>query len=377
MKSLWFTPLFLLVLATALNAQDPVVTTETPVDTAILHQWLHGGDPRLIGWSADFARRTHNAQIVAEMPEILEHWTLPSASGGAEYPLGSITAELGPQAAQRRAVLALLDALIQENAKVLVAAINAIAPLFPAQAAILIARLPLSESRSTLEDWTYRAAANWSETMLARLATMMLAKDPLPSSVFRDYNRIGFVASVVDAAEEDLRITVRKDNSPPSGYGIGGACGDSLGHELVSGWPQVYAYGLDEINRKGVNAPALIDLDGDRIYSSRVKENGGGGSCAGGGVQPLNPQTRHRLLAYWLGISEGEMSWKPVENFTIIWTNKIAYQRQLGKIVESQRQELTATVEGLRQRGFLKKDEAAMPRLVVMVQCDMAPCPLQ
>jgi hypothetical protein len=59
--------LFLLVLATALNAQEPVVTTETAVDNAILHQWLHSGNPRLIAWSSDFARRTHAAEIVAEM----------------------------------------------------------------------------------------------------------------------------------------------------------------------------------------------------------------------------------------------------------------------------------------------------------------------
>jgi hypothetical protein len=154
MKSLWFTPLFLLVLATVLNAQEPLVTTEKTVDNAILHQWLHGGDPRLIAWAADFARRNHNSEIVAEMPEILEHWTLPSAIGGDEYPLGSITAGRGSQAAQRRAVLAILDTLIQENTKVPVAAIDAIAPSFPAQASILIAQLPLSDSRSTLENWT-------------------------------------------------------------------------------------------------------------------------------------------------------------------------------------------------------------------------------
>jgi hypothetical protein len=375
MKSPWFTTLFLLVLATALNAQEPVVTTETPVDNAILHQWLHSGNPRLIAWSADFARRTHDAEIVAEMPEILEHWTLPSASGGDEYPLDSITAGRGSQTAQRRAVLAILDTLIQENAKVPVAAIDAFAPSFPVQAAILIARLPLSASRSTLENWTYRSAGNWSESTLAIVATMMIAKDPLPSSVFRNNTRIGFVASVVDTAEEDLRITVRKDSSPPPGYyGIGGACGDSLGHELAPGWPQVYAYGLAEANRQGISGPVLVDLDGDQIYSWRVKENGGGGMCASGGVQPLNSQTGHRLLAYWLGISEGAMSWKPVENFTIVWTNKIAYQRQLGAIVESQRQKLDATVEALRHQGFLRGDEAAMPRLVVTVQCEMATC---
>jgi hypothetical protein len=108
-----------------------------------------------------------------------------------------------------------------------------------------------------------------------------------------------------------------------------------------------------------------------------VKEKGGGAMCANGAVQPLDSQTRHRLLAYWLGISEGKGSWKPVENFTIVWTNKIAYQRQLGAIVESKHHKLDATVEASRHQGLLRADEAAMPRLVVTVQCEMAPCPLQ
>jgi hypothetical protein len=72
------------------------------------------------------------------------HWTIPPAYGGDD-----------PQAAQRRTVLAILDALIQENADVSVSASQAIASSFPSQAAILIGRLPLSASRNTLDSWTY------------------------------------------------------------------------------------------------------------------------------------------------------------------------------------------------------------------------------
>ena len=105
MKYLWYTPLLLLLMAGALPAQESVITDDTPVDQSTLNRWLHSADPRLITWAADFARRKHDAKIVAEMPELLEHWTMPPDYGGDE-----------PQAAQRRAVLAILDALIQENA---------------------------------------------------------------------------------------------------------------------------------------------------------------------------------------------------------------------------------------------------------------------
>ena len=121
MRCLWVAPLFLFflflsVMAGALFAQEPLITPETSVDYGILHQWLHSSDPRLIAWAADFARRTHAANIVAEMPELLEHWTVPQAFGGDES-----------QAAQRRAVTAVLDTLIQENAQVPIPAIEAIA----------------------------------------------------------------------------------------------------------------------------------------------------------------------------------------------------------------------------------------------------------
>ena len=42
---------------------------------APLDQWLHRGAPAWIAWGADFARRTLDAKIVAEIPALLERWT--------------------------------------------------------------------------------------------------------------------------------------------------------------------------------------------------------------------------------------------------------------------------------------------------------------
>jgi hypothetical protein len=369
MKCLWVTPLslflfsFLSVMAGALSAQEPVITPETPVDDGVLHEWLHSSDPRLIAWAADFARRTHNAQMVAEMPELLQHWTVPQAFGGDE-----------PQAEQRRAVAAVLDTLIQENARIPIPAIEAVAEFFPEQAAILIGRLPLSESRVALQDWTYGATGTWNGRTLARIASMMLAKDPGPSRGFGNRNDLGFVASVVAASEEELQIAVA---SVETGHvaTVSGTCGDSMGRKLPAGWPQVYTYGLSE-NDPQVSAHILVELDDDRIVFVRMAENGGWGSCYG--VQWLDPSTRHRLIAHWLGVQEKEMAWQPVESFTIVWTDKAAYQRQLGEITEAQREKLHATVDALRQRGFLSESEAVTvaPRLIVTVQCETKPCPL-
>jgi hypothetical protein len=61
-----------------------------------------------------------------------------------------------------------------------------------------------------------------------------------------------------------------------------------------------------------------------------------------------------------------------------VWSDKAAYQRQLGEITEAQREKLHATVDALRQRGLLSESEAetVAPRLIVTVQCQMKPCPL-
>jgi hypothetical protein len=365
MRCSCFTPLFLLALAAALPAQEPLITPDTPVDSATLHQWLHSSNPRLIAWAADLARRRHDAKILAEMPELLVHSTMPLAYtyAGDE-----------PPPAQDDAIGAVLDALIQENAGVPIRAIKVVAPFFPAQASILIGRLPLTQSRLTLEEWTYGATGTWGGRTLARIASMMLAKDPGPSRGIWNGNLTGYVASVLAASEEELQITVSSENAE-AGLGGSGTCGDFWGSKVPPGWPEIYTYHLVE-NDSDASAPVIVDLDGDRIAFQRVEEHRGWGTCYG--VYWLNPSTRHRLIAYWLGIQDTEMTWQPGERFTIVWTNMAAYQRQLGEIIESQREKLHATVEALRQRGLLTEGEAATyaPRLVVTIRCEIKPCPV-
>lgn len=360
----WLAWIFLAALPGTLTGQEPLITPDTPVDSASLHQWLASGDPRLVAWAADFAQRRHDAKILAELPEWLVHSSLPLAYGR----------ESGP-AAQGDAIGAVLDALIQENVSVPVRAVEVVAPFFPAQAAILIGRLLLTESRSTLQDWTYGATGTWGGRTLARIATMMLAKDPGPSQGMWDGQPMGFAASVVAASEEELRITVRRSEYRGLGTGIGPWCGTYLPSKAPPGWPPIYTYVLVE-NDSDSSLPILVDLDGDRIAFWRFEEHRGWGSC--NGVEWLDSATRHRLIAYWLGVKDKEVTWQPVEPFTIVWAGKAAYERQLGKLIEAERAKLRETVRSLRERGLMTEGEAAAyaPRLVVTVECDIKPCPL-
>ena len=352
MRALSFACL-LMASALAVSAQQQVISPETPVNSAMLHQWLQSGDPRLIAWAADFAQRTHDPAALAEMAKLIERWTTPQFSGTNEA-----------QSAQRRAAIAVLDALIRENTEVSILAIIAIAETFPAQALILVSRMPLSQSRETLDGWTWRATEGPAGLLLARVASMMLATEPEPS----------LVARVVAASEEHLQVSIISGD----GGGIGGssACGDSLGTSLSPGWPQVYRYELLE-NDPNTHASPVVELDGDRIDVLRIEENAGWGSC-GDQVERLDPATRHRLIAHWLGVRDSEMSWQPVEQLSIVWKNKADYEAQLGAAVEAHRQKLRETVEMLHKRGLLTDDSAQSltPRLVVSISCDIKPCPL-
>jgi hypothetical protein len=80
------TALCLFVLIAVVQAQEPVITPDTLVDSATLHQWLYSNNPRLIAWAADFARRNHDATLVAQMPGWLESWPMPSAYDEASWP---------------------------------------------------------------------------------------------------------------------------------------------------------------------------------------------------------------------------------------------------------------------------------------------------
>lgn len=361
MRRLWLVSLLSFVLTSALDAQEPRITRDTPVDHNILHSWLHSDDPRLIAWAADFAGTTHDTEIIAGMPALLEHGIVPSLYSDKA------------QTEKRMAIIAILDTLIRENAKVPISTIKVIADSFPTQATILIARLPLSESVQTLSAWTLGATGTWNGRILARIASMMIAKDPESVRGILIGNFGGFVASVVAASEQDLQIVV-SSTSMGSGYGIGNACGDSMGSSPTPGWPQIYTYDLVE-NDPQVNTPVVIELGGDRIVSRRFELNRPWGSCYG--VQPLDAITRHRLIAYWLETPEKQMLWQPAQTFSIVWSNKAAYQQQLGDIIESQRDKLHNTVKELQARGFLTENEASIvsPKLIVTIKCEIKPCP--
>jgi hypothetical protein len=348
--------LFFLSLAAAYS-QAPRIDPETNVDPAMLHTWLHSGDPRLIAWAADFGRRRHDQKLVSEIPDLLEHWSMPPMTGGYQE-----------QATQRSAVLALLDALIRENVQVPIPIIRRIAGEFPAQALLLIQPHPLEKSRSTLMEWAFPADSP-IVSVRSRAAAMILAAHPEP----------------------DLTYTVLKNlvqhvtmHIVPSGAGIGfgsgsASCGDSFAISPTPGWPAVYAYGLLEKTRKTEDDSSdlipIARLGSHSVQAYRYEENRGRGGCW---TQQSDAAFRHELIAYWLGIKASEMKWQPEESRNVVWTTKAAYERRVGAFLEEDRVRMLDTRLQLLGKGLLDEHhiDNTFPQITVQIECDISPCPL-
>jgi hypothetical protein len=325
--------LLLLCVAGPALAQDSQITSEMNVDVGTLHNWLHSGDPRLIAWAGDIARQRHNAEILSEIPGVLENWSMLPKAGKYEE-----------ERAQRRAILSLLDSVIQENVEVSLPAIERIADVFPAQAVLLIQRLPVESTKPELMIWTFARDASIN-TMRARTAAMMLAKDP-------DSN---FVSRVLGGLVQHVVIhIVSPKNDRGGGMFYGGSCGDSLGTPLEANWPQVYTYDLvenDTGNRaSGDGIQPIVELGRHSIVAVRHKENAGWGECSN---SQTDARFRHDLIAYWLGINPDEMKWKPYESTTLEWKTKAAYERELGAWLDDDRAKMSGVLQQLRERGLL------------------------
>lgn len=350
--------LFLVCLITPIVAQGPKITPDVQVDSSSLHNWLHSADPRLIAWSADFARRRHDSQLISEIPGVLEHWSMPPIPNGHKE-----------QVAQRRAVLALLDTLIQENVQVDIPVIKSVAETFPAQSMLLIQRVSLKSSGETLITWVFNRDGMISDGR-SRAAAMILAKVPDPAFVYR----------MLEGLELNVALHILPPNSV---YGTSGSfpgCGRGFPDPPTPGWPQVYDYSLREeygvTGREDSNSTLVVELAGNRVSAERFEEGRGPSRCS---FLQSDNAFRHELVAYWLGVKPGDMPWQPDQSFAITWTTNAAYEKQIDSIIESDRAIVSDTILQLQHRGLLDQQiiDGTFPRITFGVYCDIRPCPLQ
>lgn len=347
--------ILLLCLIAPAFAQDLQITPDMKVDSATLQSWLHSNNPRLIAWAADFARRRHDEVLLSQIRSLLEHWSEPPITGGYEE-----------HAAQRRALLALLDALIQSDTTVSLPVIEGAAERFPAQSVLLIQHIPVETARSILMNWTFEQNGSINGKR-ARASAMMLARSPDSPFVYNILR--GLVQHVT------IRIV-----PPNTGYGgASSTCGDSLVSPPTPGWPAIYTYRLledtDNSKGEGSNATLVVEIGHHAIYAERREENSGWGECS---TPQSDAAFRHELVSYWLGVKPSEMSWQPEQSLDIVWTKESAYEREMGSFLEKDRIRMSSTLLQLRDRRLLdaKMIDGTFPQISISFECDLIPCPL-
>jgi len=340
------------------HAQNPQITPETNVDSSLLHTWLESGDPRLIAWAADFARRRHDADVVSEIPGVIGRLLTAPTTG-----------EYQKSIASRRVVLALLDALIQEHATVSMELIQSLADKFPAQSMLLIGRVPLARSNSMLMNWAF--SNDFGAAMVgtrSHAAAMILAHNP-------DRN---FAYHIVEGLVQHVTVHVTRQRMVFAGAG-GMSCGDSSVDSQLPGWPIVYDYSLleikDDAERRGSGLIPIVKLGDHTVEVERFQETGGSGGCWSG---ESDASFRHELVAYWVGVKPSEMPWQPNESFNVVWTTKSAYERELGSLIEANRVKMLGTLQQLQSHHLFdeRMADGTFPQISISVDCQIHPCPL-
>ena len=316
---------FTLIAGSILHAQQPTpaITHDTPASTEQLLQWLHSGDPRLVAWSATLARERNDQAALKEAANIFGNLPAPPLNS---YGYTNTNAEA-----------AILDGLIARNVALGPDTIDRFSERFPTQAAILASRLPPADAARLLARWYAYGKDNgtWERRELARVASMMLARDPSPE----------FVTSILADSAQTLEIDVYNTTNHGRAVGGTGACGDGIGGGVAEGWPDISTYSLAEYDPGG---ETLIQLASDRISWTRHSIFAGWGSCYF--VQKLNDITRHRLLAFWLHLDPRDMPWQPTQIVPIVFTTEAIYLQELGATVEKQRHILSQTAAEIRKR---------------------------
>lgn len=365
--------------------QSDDITVATNPGAEQVRQWLRSGDPYLVSWGAYFASRNDDEGVVIIMLELAERW---ASNGTAPYSF-LYHAPSSPrhhahsfpfhyQLTDSDAMSEMLYALIERGEVVPPEAISAVTSSFPAQAAILAARLPPERSWPLLQKWfedgegisvsNFDSEDSIRRAVLARIAALLLAKNPPP----------GFPATLLQRSTESLIVSVVKSRSeyeqaarefrPRGDETISHVpvCEDAPGLTPPDRFPPFFQYRLEE-NPKLEDKPTveLVTVGTDTIRYKRSKAEMLLSGCYS--VMPLNNEDLHHLLAYMLGIDSAQMPWHPQEYLNIQWEGPEQFLFDLAEQVDVEEAKFQTTASALREKGLLTSSEAQSARPLLAI----------
>lgn len=328
-------------------AQTPP-SNEVPPSESAMRSWLGSGNPQQVAWGAHDALVARDRNLIPDLLSLAGRWQpLPQPTSGASPVLPP------EQMAERAAMAAVLDALIQMNAPVPADTLRALAPDFSNSVAILLARMPDQESGPLAFDF-YRSPSEHGYG-LQYVSAALLALHPPP----------GFTVDLLTNLRVRATVTVVVPGSQTLGFGSSSSCG--LGGDFPQNeWPLTGQYRLSTERSDG---DSLVVGGVDPIYASRwLSANYHGDDC--GMSVHLGPEGRRGLVAEMLGVSPEAIQWRAYVATTIEFRSVQQLEIDLLAFVEEQQAMYRATATALAERNLLLPSDVheALPELELVLE---------
>jgi hypothetical protein len=294
---------------------------------------------------------------------LAERWEPLPPHGNPEFPAYKLDPTLAPEQVDRLdAMTAVLDAVILLDGRISAQGLLKLQGDFPAQAAVLLSRMPEPEVEPTLLTM-YHDADSWHGAQRL-VAAELLARSKTPPA--------GFVASLMRGAdvEGDVTVQVPVPSKPGMTTGSGSSCEDDIAfiHPQPSDWPTVGQYSL-RTNIYAVNATSYRiagRIQVARIEGTRTKVFP---NCYP--IGDLNTRARLQIVSELLDRIEIDLVIQPVEKTTILATSTAEYERNLREFVAQEEEKFSVVEKQLQRAGGVTADEIARgdakPRLHLKV----------
>ena len=296
-------------------------------------QWIHSPDARLRAWGAYWVLREHQTQFIPDLLSQVANY-VPSENSSD----GEITDA-------HAAMIAVLDALIQLNAKVPVADLVKLRPEFRSQAFILLPRSGHDSLQQLLAIFQDEHA--WAAEWLA--AGNLLANGWAP----------GFAAALLRGMTVHALVRIRPGMVQP-GIGEGHSCGSRFVHPRA-GWPEVGNYRLAEPGEGFGAGEVVLAFGRDPSYYNRSVD--AYYLPMDGGCGPVDfDLLREHLLADLFDTPADQPLLKTRVSTDITWKDSPSYVGAMRGLIEEQEKLFGKVAKDLKRCDLLTEDEAAHAR---------------
>lgn len=316
----------------------------------IIKKWLLSGDLRMVAWGAHDALVTRDRHLISDLLMLASR-----SQVSPERDDDGNRVELSQQQKDERdAIAAVVDVLVQLRANVPEETLQALAPKFGNEIAVLLSRMPGAEAEPLALDFYHSPKVS----PLQYVSASLLALSPPP----------GFAADML--SQVTVRATIFVTNPDAGRFGMGGSVSCGIVSDTPrDGWP---AIGQEVLSKEKNDGDDAIVAGTAPIYARRIEmTHYSGDNCHKAFGIYLGPDQRLRLIAEMLGVDPAKIPWSTAPQANIVFQSPEQYESKVLVWVRGEQEKYRATVDALAERGLITASEAddpkTMPRLYLQM----------